>query len=354
MQSVNKIVEIIQRELRQLRSPLADFGKTSNLYVLLRSIASVISEQFYLLETSKLQTSMITATGDYLDLKAAEFGLTRKGGTPGEGWVLAKSINQKVRLPKSTVLTTVEGEFQFRTLAEVDLDLFEIAIPIQSLELDSSVNLAAGTTLFSPLFSQAQFEIGKYREVSSQKAQIGIQNGKSKETDSEFRNRMILYIRGLSKINSVESILSQIQTLPFITKVFIEEHFPVAGYFTIYTNTQKADEVAQIESLLNEIKPLGVNFLIKPIKELAVNVSLGVTVVSGTDSTRVLNQIRTSISDYFQYLSLNQNLDSTVLKSLVLKIPEVKEVQVESPFNLTVPPAGGIIVLNNLTIKLNI
>lgn len=352
MKSVLEIIETIQQQLKQLNSPLAEFGKTSNLYIFFRSIASVISEQFYLLEISKLQNDIRTATNENLDLRASEFGLFRKPGNYGEGWLLSKSLNQRIKLPKDTIFTTVDGAYQFKTLNSIEIDLFEIAIPIQSILLTESVNLSAGTQLFSPFFPQAIFEIGKYREVSTQKAQVGIQGGKSSETDFDFRTRVLTYIKGLSKINSVLNITSQIQSFPFITKVFIQEHFPVAGYFTVYTNTQKAEEVSQIESLLNEIKPLGVNFIIKPIKELPINIELSISLISNADSNIALNQIRTTVSQYFQSLDLNQSLDLSLLRSFLLKIGEIKEVQITSPINTVFPPSGGILSLKNLNINL--
>ena len=354
MKSVSEVVDIIQQQLRQLNSSLAEFGKTSNLYIFFRSIASIISEQFYLLEVSKLQNDVRTATGENLDIKASEFGLTRKPGNFGEGWILAKSLNQKIRIPKDTILSSVEGNFQFKTLGAVEIDLFEIAIPVQSLLLSEAVNISAGTELFSPFFPQAQFEVGKFREVSTQKAQAGIQKGQSAESDSVFRARIINYINGLSKIGSLNNIISQIESFPFISKVFIEEHFPVAGYFTAYLNTQKAEEISQVERLLNEIKPLGVNFTIKPIKEVAIDLNLSIQLIAETNSDFVLNQIRSGVFQYFQNLDLNQNLDPAVVRAIVLKVLEVKDAQIDSPTDIVIPPDGGLIVLRNLNIKLNI
>ncbi len=350
MRSIGDIISSVKQSLQSLGSPLGNFSRYSNIYALLRSVASIIAEQDYRLATTQQSFYLMTATGDDLDLRALDFGLYRKAGTYGTGWVLISSASPYV-LPENLVLSSADSQYQYKLTKAVTTGGGEFAIPMQSLTKGTDINLSAGTRLYSSFFPGVTFTIGRYRDPLTNEPQIGVTGGRDPESDFAFRSRVMLYLRSLN-LGTLEFIQSAVLSVEEVSRVFIKEHTPVTGYFTVYVDSQDSAILNEVEALISQNKAAGVSYLIDSIVSVPVNVNILLKVSPFADSNQVLTSVRALISNYFDNLSLGESIRPNSLAAIALQVEGVLDAVMFNPTDEVTPAAGNLITLSNLSITL--
>lgn len=350
MRSVSDIINSVKRSLQSLGSPLGEFSRYSNIYALLRSIGSVMSEQDYKLAVAKESFYFTTATGDDLDNRARDLGLYRKAGTLGTGYVLVQS-NNAYSLPEDLILSSADSQIQFRLQKAAVTGGGEFTLPIQSLTKGTNVNLAAGTRLYSSFFPNITFTIGQYRDPLTREPQTGITGGRDVESDFAFRIRLLLYLKNLNH-GTLDYVRSAVLTLEEITRVLIQEHTPVTGYFTVYVDSQDTGVLNKVEQIVQMSKAAGVSYIVDSIITTPVNVNLLLKIAEYADANAVINSVRAKISNYFSNLSLQDSVYPDNLAVAALQVEGVLDVTVFNPTNVVTANSGTLLTLSNLSITL--
>lgn len=349
MKNVSEIINQFKNNLSALGSPLATFTNYSNIYILFRSIASVISQQYNDLDNYYKNSFLSTATGDNLDSRALDYGLYRGEGSYATGYCIATS-STTITLPSGTILNTATSNLQFQTTVEANLINGESYIKIQSNTYTEIANLNAGTTLTSPFYPTVKFVIANSKDLSGNFIG-GLIGGKSTESDSSFKTRILAQLN--NNQGTLSSIYNKLEELG-VPKFYIKEHYPVTGYFTVYLDTQDQTLIDNVETGLMEVKPIGVAFELKPLKGYFIDLRFVITLQSLDFAENVSNSIRQICSNYFNTLELGQELYPINLSVLCSNITGLTDIRIIDPADSKlVPPTDTILKLRDINLTIN-
>lgn len=350
MKSISEIITSFKNNLSNLGSPLASFTNYSNVYMLFRSIAEVISKQYSDLDNYYLNSFLTNATGDNLDARARDFNLTRASGSPSTGYVFATS-NTNINIPKSSILNSATNNYQFQTTQDITVNSIGIYIPIISLVNTELANFNAGTVLTSAFYPNVKFVVANAVDLNG--AYLGgLQGGRSIESDANFRARTISQINNISK-GTIDSIISNLNELN-ISKFFIKESYPVSGYFTVYIDSLEQSLMDLVEESLMSVKPIGTAFEIKPIQSQYINLKFIITLNSINFAESVSNSIREICYNYFEGLQLGQELFPNNLAILCSNIQGIRDIRIVDPSaNKVTTTKDTLLKINNIELTIN-
>lgn len=349
MKNVSEIINQFKNNLSLLGSPLATFTNYSNIYIFFRSIATIISQQYNDLDNYYKNSFLSSATGNNLDSRALDYGLFRGEGSYATGYCIATSSINTI-LPSGTILNTATNNLQFQTIIEHNITNNESYIKIQSNTYTELANLNAGTTLTSPFYPTVKFVVANSKDLSGNFIG-GLTGGKSSESDSSFRDRILTQLN--DNKGTLTSIYNKLQELG-VSKFYIKEHYPVTGYFTVYLDTQDQTLIDNIETELIEVKPVGIAFELKTLKGYFIDLRFIVTLQSLDFAEKVSDSIRQICSNYFNTLDLGQELYPINLSVLCSNIAGIIDIRIVDPADSKiVPSTDTILKLRDINLTIN-
>lgn len=350
MKSVSEIITSFKNNLSNLGSPLASFTNYSNIYMLFRSIANVVSQQYSDLDNYYLNSFLVTASGDNLDARARDFNLTRASGSPATGYVFATST-ANVTIPVGSILNSPNINYQFQTAQEVTVTTVGIYIPISSLVNNELANLNAGTVLTSAFYPNVKFVVANSVDLNGIYLG-GLQGGRSPETDVNFRARILSQVNNQTK-GTLESVVNKLNELN-IAKFFIKEGYPVTGYFTVYIDSLEQSLMDLVEENLMLVKPVGTAFEVKSIQSQYINLRFIATLTSIEFAESVSNSIREICYNYFETFELGQELFPVNLAVLCSNIQGIKDIRIVDPSASKITaPKDTLLKINNIELTIN-
>jgi len=349
VRTIDEVIDNIRAELSRLGSSLSRFNPYSNLYIIFRAISSVITEQDSKLRNIYNEAFIKTATKEYLDRKGRDYGVYRLDGSVGYGSVLVKGT--KTNIPKGLILETPNQYLQYETTESItSFEDIELPIKVMSLARASQANISPGTFLYSSLFPNHSFIVGRYRDNDGV-VKGGINGADDKEDDEQYRARILSLIKG-PNTGTVDAIYNSLKTLPFINRVYIEEHSPVSGYFTIVTDITDRVNLNKITDVINRVKPIGVSFRIRSLTIETVDINLRVKVISLDNISLIDNQIKVELKKLNNVLTPNQSLSKDSLSGILYQIPYIQSVDILSPlYNVSPSVSGSLLEIDNINIS---
>lgn len=347
MSRVNDIIILLRRGLERTR--LSDFVPYSDIHILFRAIASVLSEREVSLTNLFNLFYIYTAKGSYLDRRAKDYGLTRLTGTKAQGWVLIKSPNQDTNIPKGLILIAPGGILQYEvTYSVLSPKGVEVLTSVESLNQDPSANLPAGVKLYSNFYPHVDFIVGRYRTTNG--PQLGLVGAGEMESDEAFRNRLLRWLIRGSPV-SRDSLTLLLESIPGVAKVFIQEHYPITGYLTVYLGTTDSVILNRARALVNTNKAAGVSFIISSIQKVEVNVSVLLITISSIDAL----QIRSAISTFIHKLQVGAPLLISDLSSYISQqSSSIKSVEILDPLNNIQANPGRALSPGNIEVTIKV
>jgi hypothetical protein len=327
--SINSVIDSIRNILESLGSPMAKFSSYSNLYILFRSIATVLVEQDVRLKEVIDNSFISTASGSNLDARAADFNIFRLRGTFTTGSCLVKG--PATLIPKGTVLYSSDQLLQYEIYSDLKLTSLEAPSLIKALGIGEEYNLPQGSFLYSNLFPSHSFVIGRYRDPITKLPIGSLSHGSNKETDSEFRSRIRSLISGgFSNHGTPSSITQEITKLPFISRVFIKEHTPVTGYFTVFVDITDSQLIKEVDYLIRKIKPVGTAFLIRPLRTRPIDISIEI-VLGGYSDSSITDRAKRVLSSYFSSLPLGSEVNPLYIRDALVAAIPMKSLSISKP-----------------------
>lgn len=345
MSRVNDIILLLRRSLERTR--LSDFVPYSDIHILFRAIASVISEREVSLTTLFRLFYIYTSKGEYLDKRARDYGLTRLQGTRASGWVLITSPNQNSNIPKGLILSAPGLVLQYEVTYAIAVPKgLEVLTSIESLNEDASANLPAGVSLYSNFYPHVNFIVGRYRTPAG--PQQGLSGAGEVESDEQFKQRLLRWLTRGSPV-SKNSLSLLLESLPGIGKVHIQEHFPITGYFTVYLETKDSILLNRARALIDTNKAAGVSFIVSSILKTQVNISVIVSVGTSLDP----EVIKSSIFAFIYKLPVGSGLSLKDLISYISQVSSsIKSVEISTPTQDISPLAGRAIYPGEIDVTL--
>ena len=272
MRTLEQIIDSVKLELSSNNSPLANFNKFSNLYVLFRTVAKSILEVESYVEEQSEQKYISGLSGSDLELKALEYGLQRNSeGAKAIGSVLVSS-SLTTNAPFNIVLTDLESNNQFFLLSNVIADSNEKVVTVQSVE-SKFVAIPAGTTLYSSLYPNVTFIVGSFRDTVTSLPQGDIIGGSEIEDDESLRRRIIQRMNS-SYISTESGIVSSLLEEVNLERVYIKNNYPLTGYLSVFIDSDDELIKQQTQTVLENTIAAGTNYYIYPIKKQAFDFNI--------------------------------------------------------------------------------
>jgi len=345
--STEQILELFRKELVASGSELSNFYRYSNLHLLYRSIASVLAEQDTDIRITKDTGFISTSSGLDLDYIGRDFSVFRQEGNKAMGYVLASSSSLQ-EIPMGTVLSIASQGLQYETLERrVVANNIAQAIPIVSLSSSSLYNISAGTMLYSSIFPSTTFTVGRYS--SNGRYYPDITGGSDLEEDSSFRARILRKIVG-TEYGTIKAVVDGVKELPFISQVIVKEGLPVPGYFILYVDTADTVNIRKVSQLVEQIKPIGVGYEIRPIVYTSFSVKARVKVSSVQQS--LINSIKDRVRNLTKSLKVGEHLSRDSIVGTISSLSGVMGVTLTSPSGDLIPNSQQVISIDDIQIDL--
>lgn len=350
MRTIDQIINSIKLELSAQNSKLSQFNGFSTFYLICRTIAKSLLEVEAYVEEQDNRGYIETLQGLALDLRANELGLFRlTQGSKVRGTVLASSQFQS-RIPEGLILTDPITRIQFKTVGSSVIDGLNVPITVEAL-LAQQIDLPAGTVLVSSIYSEISFVVGKTKNLITNEITGDIIGGSPTETDEELRFRILQRLSNQSAA-TVTNLTSAISNVEGVNRTFIKSNDPTVGYLTVYIDSNDALVLEEVSSLIEANKAAGINYLIKPIRfvnlDIAVDISLRLTASLNT----VEQSVRQIINEYVTSLSLGQPFIIGELVNRLYRIGNVTNITFNQPNDDIQIQSNNLFRVNNINVRL--
>lgn len=357
-----EIINSVVGSLTSLGSGMTDFRPGSRSLAIISSFASALADGWNELAALRASFFVNTSSGEDLDNRVSDFGLSRAQGTRASGVVTAvKRVGapEVITIPEGTILVTSDSALAYEVSTTKIFTAETELIPVVSILEGSIYNINAGTILFdnnSTYLNTLAFVVGSGTTTSGEFTE-SISGGTDSETDESLRNRFPLYLQSLSRATEI-AVRQAVLAVPGVTAAVIKSNDPVPGYITVAVpNSSDNAELptslyTAIEEALTEWKAVGVGVIIKPVEKLIIDVICNAYI--STDST--INPLvwKSSVENAILALNSGFTLGKKLTRSEIIKVGNIDGLdnfELLQPTIDVVPNSDQIITL---TVRANI
>lgn len=303
---------IMQRLLSKVPSDV-DKSEGSFIYDALAPVALELAQAYAELDRILQIVFAQTSYGEWLEKRAAEFGIYRKAGTKATGQVKFTG-NDGTIIPAGTLVQTESG-LQFQTKAEVTIQGGVAIADIEAVEIGSQYNVPANTITELPV------SIVGVVSVTNEQATTG---GTDEEDDASLLNRLLVKVQTPATSGNANHYKLWALEVAGVgdVKVFPLWNGPgTVKVLIIDSNKQpaSADIVNAVATHIEENRPIGAQVTVVSAQPLTINVSA--TIVRDTNYTleQVTTNVRNKITEYLKSIAFKQNFVSyAMIGSLML------------------------------------
>lgn len=307
MESYDAILERMNNTFSELAGFHAD--DASDLGIRLKVLAGEIYSLLHGAEWLKNQMFPQTAQQEYLEMHAAQRGISRKGAVPSAGMLTfgrLVPLPYEVPIPKGTVCAD-SGESCFRFVTEENAVLAAgermVQVSAASQEGGRASNAAAGTITFL-LTPPAGVET-----VTNPQAFSG---GTDAETDEELRKRLLKSYEVVPNGTNAEFYRSYVVQHDGIQSASVLPRANGIGTVTVYAAGKGAappkDLLAQIQAELNRLREINVEVTVQAAELVAVPLSLYIEPAQGCTFSAATERVLQEIQKYFDLLSVGESV----------------------------------------------
>lgn len=279
-----------------------------------------------------------TTYGQYLDMRAAEHGLTRKPATKATGQVTITGTQGTV-IPAGSLFATGAG-IQFQTTTEVSInETGQVTANIEAVEVGASGNVPARAINTIPV------AIPGVTAVTNTNPTTG---GTDEESDADLLARLLEKVRNPATSGNVAHFK---QWALEVAGVGDAKVFPLwNGNGTVKVviidgNKQpaSAELVQAVADYIEEVRPICYAVTVVSATALNINVSATLTLDPAYMLTQVQPTIEAAITEYLKSIAFQQDYVSYAkIGSLILDTPGVLDYT-----NLTVNSGTGNVAIGS-------
>jgi uncharacterized phage protein gp47/JayE len=328
---------------------LTNFNVGSVIRTLLEAYGAVAADLNGLAFDVLAQGFLESATGIYLDAKAAELGVTRHPACAVEGTVrFYRNLPKNANVPVSagTLVSTFEDAagkaYRYVTTAAAVLASGQVRVvaPVQALDTGATANVGPGSIrkLVNPIPG-----------IDGVENPVGwiTAEGRDEETDDALRRRCFLAWAELTRGSTADAYRSWALSVPGVADAFVRDNEPRgAGTVDVFIlgagGMPSADLIAAAQVVVDERKPLCADALVRGPVAREIPVAMTVAALPRFSQTVIDEEIRrrlavhftpTAGTDYPSLPRLGVGTDVLVSRivSLVMGVPGVHNVRLVSP-----------------------
>ena len=296
------------------------------------------------------QGFVMTATGAWLDLHAADHNLTRIPERRTEG-LIDFYVSEIVNVPAGTVVQTptdaVGQTYRFVVSHTTKCEPPLTRVPVRAESLGAAWNVGAGriTTLVTAL-DEVQFVTNLSDWLTTP--------GVDRETDESLRRRLQLVWPELGSGSTYHAYEAWAREVQGVVKVAIIDTHP-RGQGTVDVviaptiGLPSAELIAQAQRVVTARKPITSDPLVRgpSVREVGLELILHLR-SSDLDSQPVWESRARAV---LEKLDINETFYPSTVGDALHNFSNVKGVEILTPSSPVVPPAGGLIVPVNVTVS---
>lgn len=248
-----------------------------------------------------------TSWGEYLTMRAAEFGVDRKEATKAVGTATIKGTAGSI-IPLGSLFATESGVVFATTEKAVVPSGGAVDVPVEARTAGATGNVAAG------VISKIPVNIPGIFSVSNAEA---THDGFSEETDEALLKRLIIYVRTPATSGNIYHYQEWASSIPGVGSVLVvplwNGNGTVKVYITDADNNAASEELQKkVLDYIETVRPIGAAVTVDTPDYLAVNVTANVKVAEGHEDiykdeiTKALNAYFISVGMDAGYVSIAQ------------------------------------------------
>jgi len=362
----NQIFSDMLADLVSKGTRLTDLNPGSVLRTLLEVAAAKFDESHYLAEQIIKLYFVLSTSGEYLDRRVAERGITRNAGTKATGQATASRSTPapfSQLVPSGTTFETEDHTVQLVTTADATLaqGTYSVTLPMEAVTAGKAGNLQAGTIL-----KQVGVAVSLIETVTV--AAPGLAGGTDTETDDDLRNRYLAVIRSPGTSGNKADYIKWALEVAGVGGVYVQPLWNGRGTVKLYLLGTDKTPAAQaiVDAAQTHIDPnpaqgegrAPIGATVTCVAAPAVSIDIAATVVLDGSKTLVEVQATFEAAVVEHLKTIAYSKDTTVrysrMESLLLDtqgVTDYSNVLVNGGAANIVIPAGSVAVKGTVTLS---
>lgn len=336
---VKQFADILKTMFDRLQgSELTDFNIGSVIRTMAEAAASAIEELYYYLSKFVMMFFISTSTGEWLDKRLGDLGMSRILGNKAFGTLIIGRDTPSpigISIPAGTVFENAKGT-QFVTLEEgrIPVNFSTVEVRAEAAEKGSAGNLEANDKLSQVGIAVSGVEWAKV---------ITMNGGSDDESDADFRARVKPYLQSLGRATE-DAIKYAIQTINGVSGVTLRPNYPEKGWFTVYLDSGTSDSLlSEVRRRIDEYRGFTINFVVEKVQRVGVNVAMRVFVLADNDEILVKKAVELAVTDYINSLEMGEPLYTSGLVQTAMNTAGVENVKLTAPLADVAPAENAIL-----------
>ena len=298
----------------------------SDVMIRLRVLAAEIFKERAYAEYVLRQMFPSTAVGEYLDLHAAERGLTRKPATKAHGWVFfypAEEEHESILIPAGTVVCAYTNMHRFVTDSDVVLGAEDerAAVRVTAVEAGAEYNVNGGTVtiIVTPITG-----VGRITNAAP------YSGGTDTESDDELRARVMdSYVNISNGANAAyyKNIALSVSGVASASVVGCGRGPGTVDVYVIGEGGQSltTSQMAQVQELLTQGRELNVDVRAAEPEWIPASLYIRLRVKPGYDFNTVAAQVRQAVGSFIDNLGIGRDLLVSEVGEVIYHIKGVSD-----------------------------
>lgn len=305
---IKTYIQIVGEMLTQVgsRTPLTNFNVGSVIRTLVEIYAEVAAELYAFIGDVLKQAYLATATGYWLDLKAREYGVTRKVAVKTAGQVVFKRNqprNENFPIPAGSIVATgvdqggTERKYFTTTQAVLPAGALQIALPVIAEHEGKAYNVGPGAIRRMKTF------IKGIDAVENPTGWI-TREGADEESDESLRRRTFLAWEELARGGTKAAYMSWALSVTGVKNVWVNDSLPRGqGTVDVYILGESGSPppalIAEVQAVVDANKPITADALVRAPSTVQIPVAAHVTPRRGFDAAVMDAEIRRRLGILF-------------------------------------------------------
>lgn len=328
-------------------------GEESDVMIRLRTLAAEIVKERAYAEYILRQMFPSTATGEYLDLHAAQRGLTRRPATKTTGMVTffpADEIHGSIRIPAGTVLCAHTNMCRFVTDSDVTLEEGEdrVRARVTAAEAGARYNVRGGTVtmMVTPIAGISHVSNG-----------APFSGGTDTESDDALRERIRDSYAHISNGANASYYKRLAMSVSGVVSASVVGCGRGAGTVDVYVVGEdgmslSSDQMAEVQALLTEGRELNVDVLACDPEAIEVSLYIRLRTMPGYDFDAVAQEVRQAVISFIDNLGIGRDVKLSEIGEVIYHIKGVADYRFSEEYGGDCPIADSQIAsADNIVVR---
>ncbi|NQT34276.1 baseplate J/gp47 family protein [bacterium] len=320
------------------RTPFTNLNPSAAIRGLLEVIAKVVSDLYGLVKIVMQQSFVQTATGNWLDLKVREMGITRKPAVKTRVYLTFSSNEpaaQNITIPIGTICKSQKdsagNDYRFITTEEVVLEEGQTSIQVVAEAEQPGKNWNVGQDTITRMVTR----VTGITAVTNPEGYM-IREGSDYESDEQLRQRAIGVWETLGLGGTREAYRTWALSVPGVIAASVLDDFPfgpgTVGVVILGENgTPSAELINDVHQYIKARKPLTADVRILSPDIRSIDLDLEVIRYANAIQAVVESGVRESVDNFSGRLQLGEGLIIARLINEIMDVTGVYNLKVNAP-----------------------